>query len=174
MGHVWRGLVQKLDHCSKEQSLLPLGSGYRVSSSRCVQSHLLQSWQNCPIFLARTYLSLPQTLLDWQRGRHVSCISRVLKKRGVHAAVVKSWVQALWPLLAFSFSHVFSQCQQQYGLQMKREETAESERVQFCVCIFSVRLLRALFNLWHNAASVEKILGTKNKLKDSGAGSQNY
>lgn len=33
---------------------------------------------------------------------------------------------------------------------------------------------RVLSNLWHNAASVEKILGTKNKLEDSGAGSQNY
>lgn len=33
---------------------------------------------------------------------------------------------------------------------------------------------RVLSNLWHNAASVEKILGTKNKLEDSGAGGQNY
>lgn len=46
--------------------------------------------------------------------------------------------------------------------------------VSLCVRLAYCQACRVLFNLWHNAASVEKILGTKNKLEDSGAGSQNY
>lgn len=58
---------------------------------------------------------------------------------------------------------------------MKSEEKAECERVWVGVCVFlHDGALRALFSLWHNAASVEKILGTKNKLEDSGAGCQDY
>lgn len=51
------------------------------------------------------------------------------------------------------------------------------QSVSMCesVCVFlDDGALRGLFNLWHNAASVEKILGTKTKLEDSGAGCQNY
>lgn len=44
-----------------------------------------------------------------------------------------------------------------------------------CACAFlHDGALRALFSLWHSAASVEQILGTKNKLEDSGAGCQSY
>lgn len=47
--------------------------------------------------------------------------------------------------------------------------------VHLTVCLtIACQTPRVLSNLWHNAASVEKILGTKNKLKDSGAGGQNY
>lgn len=49
------------------------------------------------------------------------------------------------------------------------------------VCVYLIVCLtiacqtpRALSTPWHNAASVEKILGTKNKLEDPGAGGQNY
>lgn len=42
-----------------------------------------------------------------------------------------------------------------------------------CVCLPRLWGSQA-FSLWHNAASVEKILGTKSKLEDSGAGCQNY
>lgn len=43
------------------------------------------------------------------------------------------------------------------------------------MCVSSLTVgLSDFVNLWHNAASVEKILGTKNKLEDSGAGCQNY
>lgn len=45
-----------------------------------------------------------------------------------------------------------------------------------CVYVYLIvcQTPRALSSPWHNAASVEKILGTKNKLEDSGAGGQNY
>lgn len=56
-----------------------------------------------------------------------------------------------------------------------RVKRKQSVSVCVSVCVFlHDGALRAWFNLWHNAASVEKILGTKNKLEDSEAGCQNY
>lgn len=75
---------------------------------------------------------------------------------------------------------------------MKQITCNERERVGLClclsvsdpqplVCVYLIVCLtiacqtpRALSSPWHNAASVEKILGTKNKLEDPGAGGQNY
>lgn len=57
----------------------------------CQAHHLLQSQKNCPMSMACTHLSMTQTLLDRQTGRHVSRINSPKEERAP-AAVVKLWL----------------------------------------------------------------------------------
>lgn len=137
-------------------------------------------YRSCPIGM-NTPKYEHQTCIDTQtrrrRGRHMTWASKVLLGKWKGPRYMVEWGCGTEPC-ALSLPSLTHLCPASVAMPPASWGGEEKARVWACmslwVCVFlDNAALRALFSLWHNAASVEKILGTKNKL-DSGAGCQNY